>query len=125
MENYEKLAIDQVVYELAAQRLCSSKEVKDLYDFDDYCNWLAYLTNSHGGNKRKNYAYALYALNMWSHEIKEVEFKLEAQLVMYQLIKSPCVRIVVASINLLNKQGAVSNQQCITKGIQANLKKQY
>ena len=37
----------------------------------------------------------------------------------------PCVRIVVASINLLNKQGAVSNQQCITKGIQANLKKQY
>ena len=70
-ENYEKLAINQVVYELAAQRLCSSKETEDLYDFDDYCNWLAFLTNSHGGSTRKDYANALYALNMWSHEIKE------------------------------------------------------
>ena len=40
-------------------------------------------------------------------------------------ILSPCVRIVVASINLVNKQGAVSKQQCVTKGIQTNLKKLY
>ncbi len=84
-ENYEKLAINQVVYELAAQRLCSSKKAEDLYDFDDYCSWLADLTNTTDG--RAKYAYALYALNMWSHEIKETEFKLEAQHVMYQLIK--------------------------------------
>jgi len=84
-ENYEKLAINQVVYELAAQRLCSSKEAEDLYNFDDYCSWLADLTNTTGG--RAKYAYTLYALNMWSHEIKETEFKLEAQHVMYQLIK--------------------------------------
>jgi hypothetical protein len=84
-ENYEKLAINQVVYELAAQRLCSSKEAEDLYNFDDYSNWLADLTNTTGG--RAKYAYALYAVNMWSHKIKETEFKLEAQHVMYQLIK--------------------------------------
>jgi hypothetical protein len=84
-KNYEKLAINQAVYELAARRLCYSREADDLYNFDDYCNWLANLTNTRGG--RADYAFALYALNMWSHNIKEDAFKLEAQQVMYQLIK--------------------------------------
>ncbi len=102
MKNYEKLAINQVVYELAARKLCTSKEAEGLDDFDDYCYWLAcltnshgestcidsaHLTNSHGGSTRIDYAHALYALNMWSHEIKEVKFKLQAQLVIYQYIK--------------------------------------
>lgn len=85
IENYEKLAINQAVYELAARRLCSSSETENLRDFDDYCNWLADLTNSHGNKKRIDYAFALYALNMWSHEIKDVDFKLEAQQVIYQI----------------------------------------
>lgn len=86
-KNYEKLAINQAVYELAARGLCSSSETKNLKNFDDYCNWLADLTNSHGGKKRVDYAFALYALNMWIYEIKDVDFKLEAQQVIYQLIK--------------------------------------
>jgi hypothetical protein len=54
---------------LADRKLCSSNENEDIYE---YCNWLADLTNSHGGSKRKDYSYALYALNIWSHEIKEI-----------------------------------------------------
>lgn len=84
-KNYEKLAINQAIYELAARGLCSSSETEHLKNFDDYCNWLTELTNSRGG--RADYAFALYALNMWSHEIKDVDFKLEAQQVIYQLIK--------------------------------------
>jgi len=38
---------------------------------------------------------------------------------------TPCVRIVVASINFINKQRAVSLNKWIIKGIQVNLKKQY
>ena len=85
--NYEKLAVNQAVYELAARGLCSSSEVDKLKNFDEFCNWLADLTNSHGSNKRADYAFALYALNMWSNEVKEVDFKLEAQQVISQLIK--------------------------------------
>lgn len=87
MESYVKQAINQAVYELAARKLCSSKETESLYSFDDYCSWLADLTNSHGGDKRVDYAFALYGLNMWCHELKKVEHKLEAQQVIYQLIK--------------------------------------
>jgi hypothetical protein len=87
MNNYEKLAINQVVYELSGRRLCYSKEADYLKNFDDYCIWLADLTNSKDQSNLVDFAYALYSLNMWSHEIKEVEFKLQAQLVMYQYIK--------------------------------------
>ena len=85
--NYEKLAVNQAVYELAARGLCSSSETEKLKNFDEFCNWLADLTNSHGSNQRADYAFALYALNMWSNEVKEADFKLEAQQVISQLIK--------------------------------------
>lgn len=87
MENYEKIAINQVVNELSARRLCFAKEADSLKNFDDYCTWLADLTNGKNQSNLVDFAYALYSLNMWSHEIKEVEFKLQAQLVMYQYIK--------------------------------------
>lgn len=86
-KNYEKLAVNQAVYELAARGLCTSSEANKLKNFDKFCNWLADLTNSHGSKQRADYAFALYALNMWSNEVKEVDFKLEAQQVIYQLIK--------------------------------------
>ena len=50
----------------------------------DYCSWLADLTNTTGGR-------ALYALNMWSHEIKETEFKLEAEHVCINLLKTQLI----------------------------------
>ena len=68
---------------------------------------------------------ALFALSSNLAHSEEGEPELTQASSEYVMNVTPCVRIVVASINLLNKQGAVSNQQCITKGIQANLKKQY
>jgi hypothetical protein len=46
-------------------------------------------------------------------------------LFVFKLQLTPCVRIVVASINFINKQRAVSLIKWIIKGIQVNLKKQY
>ncbi|WP_028765496.1 hypothetical protein [Shewanella colwelliana] len=83
--NNEQKALNQVVAELAARGLCSSEI--ELYNFDDYCNWLADLTNNHEKEDRVDYAFALYSLNVWSHEITDIDFKLESQQVIYKLIK--------------------------------------
>lgn len=85
IKNSKKIIINQVVEELYVRDLCS-KEIK-LENFDEYCHWLADLTNSHGSDRRVEYAFALEALNEWISGIRVVQYKLEAQQVMYQFIK--------------------------------------
>jgi hypothetical protein len=85
IKDSKNIIINQVVEELSVRNLCS-RETK-LENFDEYCHWLTDLTNSHGSDRRVEYAFALDAINEWIKGIRVVEYQLEAQEVLYHFIK--------------------------------------
>jgi hypothetical protein len=83
--NLEQRAIDHVIATMSARGICESNIQP--YNFEDYRNWLAELTNNHGGKHRVAFAYTLYSLNNWRMTINDPAYKKEADWVVYQFIK--------------------------------------